>query len=87
MAHFKRFWHQFLVLVGVRNDLEWAPPCLGPEVNHPYMAHALLQCCEHCGGGRKNTIHQPPYDPRRLAEVLGQRPVVVAAQEFLDREQ
>lgn len=67
------FFHRALVLLGIRNDLDWAPPALGPEVNHPYMGHSLLQCCEHCGGGRLHAIHKPPYDPRRMEEVLGPR--------------
>jgi hypothetical protein len=80
MAKLKQIWHHWLCLVGIRNDVDWAPPALGPEVNHPYMAHALLQCCEHCGGGRLHGIHKPPYDARRLAEVLGARSVVAAAE-------
>jgi hypothetical protein len=63
-------WHRLLLLLRVRNQFDWAPPCLGPEVNHPYMPHLFLRCCEHCGGGRLHGIHEKPYDPRRLAEIM-----------------
>jgi len=73
----RRSWHSILCFFGVRNPFDWAPPGLGPEVNHPYMAHQTIQCCEHCGGGRHHAIHKPPYDPRRLAEILGNPPAVI----------
>lgn len=63
-------WHRLLLFLGIRNEFDWAPPGLGPEVNHPYGQHPTLRCCEHCGGGLKHWIHRPPYDPRRTAEVL-----------------
>jgi len=69
-------WHRLMLFLCFRNELDRAPPGLGPEVNHPYMPHQTLPCCEHCGGGRKNPIHRPPYDPRRLAEMLGHVDVV-----------
>lgn len=62
-------WHSILLFLGIRNHFDWAPPGLGPEVNHPYMPHQFLRCCEHCGGGRLNPIHKPPFDPRREAEI------------------
>ena len=74
MWHLSAAWHSALCFLGVRNPFDWAPPGLGPEVNHPYMAHRTIQCCEHCGGGRHHAIHKPPYDPRRLAEILGNPP-------------
>ena len=63
-------WHELLMFLGIRNEFDWAPPGLGPEVNHPYMPHPSLRCCEHCGGGSKHAIHREPYDPRRVAEIL-----------------
>ena len=63
-------WHRLLTFLGIRNQFDWAPPGLGPEVNHPYMPHAVIQCCEHCGGGQRHAIHQKPYDVRRVAEIM-----------------
>ncbi len=63
-------WHQILLFLGVRDEFDWAPPCLGPEVNHPYFQHEALRCCDHCGGGWKHPIHQKPYNERREAEVM-----------------
>lgn len=63
-------WHRLLLLLHVRNEFDWAPPGLGPEVPHPYMPHVRLRCCEHCGGGKLNAIHRPPFDPRREAEIF-----------------
>lgn len=76
-------WHRLLLFLGIRNEFDWAAPGLGPEVNHPYMPHPSLRCCEHCGGGRKNWIHRPPYDPRRVAEILGSPPYPMKAHERL----
>lgn len=67
-------WHLLLCLLHIRKAADYAPPGLGPEVPHPYMAHTSLDCCEHCGGGRLNAIHKPPFNPRRLAEILGNAP-------------
>ena len=64
-------WHRFLCFLGIRNVYDWAPPALGPEVNHPYVKHLALQCCNYCGGGKFNAIHKAPFDPRRTREVLG----------------
>jgi hypothetical protein len=66
-------WHRLLLFFGIRNEFAWAPPALGPEVNHPYMPHPQLNCCEHCGGGAKNPIHHEPFDARRTAEILSNR--------------
>lgn len=63
-------WHRFLLFLRIRKYLDWAPPGLGPEVNHPYFEHSSSACCAHCGGGRLHKIHQPPYNVRRSAEVL-----------------
>jgi hypothetical protein len=65
------YWHRLLIALAIRNEMEWAPPGLGPEVNHPYTADDQIpwRCC-HCGGGAKNPIHREPFDPRRHAEVL-----------------
>jgi hypothetical protein len=63
-------WHRLLLFLGIRNEFDWAPPALGPEVNHPYIKHPELRCCMHCGGGPKHAIHQEPFDPRRTAEIL-----------------
>jgi hypothetical protein len=65
------YWHRLLVALAIRNEMEWVPPGLGPEVNHPYSADDQIpwRCC-HCGGGEKNPIHRKPFDPRRHAEVL-----------------
>jgi hypothetical protein len=63
------WWHRLLLFLRIRNKFDWAFPGW-PEVNHPYMPHSSLRCCEHCGGGRFNWIHRPPYDPRRVAEIL-----------------
>jgi len=67
-------WHRLLIFLGIRNEFDWAEACLGPEVPHPYVQHSSLQCCEHCGGGRLNRIHRPPYNTRRMAEILGASP-------------
>ncbi len=63
-------WHRLLIFLGIRNEFDYQVPCLGPEVNHPYFEHESLQCCKHCGGGRRHEIHQEPYDSRRLQEVM-----------------
>jgi hypothetical protein len=65
------YWHRLLIALAIRNEMEWAPPGLGPEVNHPYTADYQIswRCC-HCGGGEKHPIHREPFDPRRHAEVL-----------------
>lgn len=63
-------WHRFLCFLGIRNEFDYAPPGLGPEVNHPYEQHAAVRCCVHCGGGELHAIHKTPYDPRRLAQIL-----------------
>lgn len=62
-------WHRLLLLLHIRNEFDWAPPSLGPEVNHPYYQHEALRCCQHCGGGYKHAIHRKPYNERRAAEV------------------
>ena len=83
-------WHRLLLFLRLRNAFDWAPPGLGPEMNHPYMPHASLRCCEHCGGGKLNAIHREPYNPRRLAEILGQRwdggPGIPMPNPYLDGE-
>ncbi len=63
-------WHRLLLFVGIRNDFDWAPPGLGPEVNHPYIKHEALRCCKYCGGGWKHGIHQKPFNERRAAEIM-----------------
>lgn len=77
------WWHRLLLFLRIRNEFDWAAPALGPEVNHPYMPHASLRCCEHCGGGRLNWIHRPPYDARRVAEILGNPPYPIRTHEGL----
>ncbi len=62
-------WHRLLCFLRIRKDIEWAPPALGPEVNHPYFKYSAAECCEHCGGGKRHPIHKRPYDSRRLEEV------------------
>ena len=62
-------WHRLLLFLGVRNEFDWAPPGLGPEVNHPYHAHDSLQCCIYCGGGFRHPIHTEPWDGRRRLEI------------------
>lgn len=64
----RNWWHKLLLFLSFRDEFDWAPPGLGPEVNHPYSQHESLNCCEHCGGGRRHPIHSEPYNPRRLAE-------------------
>ena len=64
-------WHRLLLFLHLRNELDWAPPGLGPEVNHPYQEYERLPCCVHCGGGSKHAIHREPFDPRRMAEIEG----------------
>ncbi len=63
-------WHRLLLFFGIRNDFDWAPPGLGPEVNHPFIAHGFLRCCLYCGGGSMHAIHREPYDLRRSQEVI-----------------
>ncbi len=63
-------WHRLLVFLGLRNQFDYAPPGLGPEVNHPYFKHDALQCCNYCGGGPKHPIHSEPHNERRAAEVV-----------------
>jgi hypothetical protein len=62
-------WHRLLLWLHIRNELDWAPPGLGPEVNHPYEPYSKLPCCVHCGGGRWNEIHREPFNLGRLAEI------------------
>lgn len=76
------WWHRLLLFLKIRNEFDWAFPAW-PEVNHPYMPHASLRCCEHCGGGRLNWVHRKPYDPRRVAEILGEPPYPMKAHERL----
>lgn len=78
-------WHRLLIFLGIRNELDWSPPGLGPEVNHSYMPHQTLRCCEHCGGGRLNPIHKPPYDPRRMAQILSLYSTVSNPPDAFDR--
>src|SRR5271166_3980631 len=66
----KAFWHRLLLLLRIRDRFDWAGPDLGPEVPHPYIQHPTLRCCKHCGGGKLNAIHKPPFNPRRSLEVL-----------------
>ena len=70
------WWHRLLLFLKIRNEFDWAFPAW-PEVNHPYMPHASLRCCEHCGGGRLNWIHRAPYDVRRTAEILQLSPALL----------
>jgi hypothetical protein len=63
-------WHRLLLFLRIRSEFDWAPPALGPEVNHPYIQHPALMCCAHCGGGPKHAIHHEPFDARRTAEIL-----------------
>lgn len=63
-------WHRLLLFLRIRDEMDWAPPCLGPEVQHPYYQHPTLRCCPNCGGGRLHAIHRPPFNERRTAEVL-----------------
>ena len=62
------FWHRFLCFLRVRNEYDHVPP-FAPEVKHPYEKDAKLNCCAHCGGGSKHSIHSEPFDARRLAEI------------------
>jgi hypothetical protein len=64
-------WHRLLCFLRIRNEFDYAPPSLGPEVNHPYVKYSAAECCVHCGGGRLHAIHKRPYNPRRLEEVCG----------------
>ncbi len=66
----KSLWHRLLCFLAFRNDFDWAPPGLGPEVNHPYFQADALRCCNYCGGGPRHAIHSKPYDKRRAAEVI-----------------
>ncbi len=59
--HFLRWWR--------RNNPDYDPPSLGPEVPHRFDRDANLNCCHHCGGGRLHTIHKEPWNPRRMAEI------------------
>ena len=70
-TRFSSLVHRVLLAVGIRNPLDYAPPALGPEVNHPFLSHSRLACCDHCGGGSRHAIHKTPWDPRRTLEVLG----------------
>jgi hypothetical protein len=72
-------WHRLLLFLHLRNEFDWAPPALGPEVNHPYVSHVDLRCCVHCGGGLKHAIHRKPWDARRAAEVLREAAIERAA--------
>lgn len=66
-------WHRLLLFLKIRNEFDWAPPGLGPEVNHPYQPYDKLPCCVHCGGGRLHPIHLEPFDARRMAEIEARR--------------
>ncbi len=70
-TRFSSLWHRLLLALKIRDDRDYSPPGLGPEVNHPFRAHERLRCCEHCGGGARHAIHETPWDPRRTLEVLG----------------
>ncbi len=63
-------WHLLLIFLGIRDDFDFVPPGLGPEVSHPFIKADSLNCCRHCGGGSKHVVHQPPYNLRRSAEVI-----------------
>ena len=63
-------WHRLLLFLHIRNEFDWAPNSLGPDVPHPYYQHETLKCCEHCGGGRLHAIHRQPWDTRRTQEVV-----------------
>ena len=67
-------WHRLLCFVGLREDSDWAPP-FAPEVNHPYQECPGAKCCEHCGAGKRHSIHQEPFDRRRAVEVIHFRAV------------
>lgn len=62
--------HRILIFLRLRSEFDYAPPGLGPEVAHPYVPHVSLHCCDHCGGGRLNGIHKPPFDERRTHEIM-----------------
>jgi hypothetical protein len=79
-------WHRLLLFLHVRNEFDWAPPALGPEVNHPYIQHEALRCCMHCGGGWKHAIHQEPFDERRTAAILGVDPETGRPLGYIERE-
>lgn len=68
-ASFGSLWHRLLLWLHIRNEFDWAPPGLGPAVNHPYGPYHKLPCCVYCGGGRFHPIHFEPFDPRRVAEI------------------
>jgi hypothetical protein len=61
-------WHRLLCLLSIRNEFDYAPP-FAPEVNHPYERDPVLECCQHCGGGRRHAIHSAPWDEKRTAEI------------------
>ena len=63
-------WHRLLLFLRIRNDFDWSPPCLGPEVNHPYIKDLRHRCCTYCGGGSAHAIHRKPFDERRAAEIM-----------------
>jgi len=69
-------WHRILLFLGLRDQFDWAPPGLGPEVNHPYEKHVALKCCVHCGGGWRHPIHREPFDARRFDEIMAARACV-----------
>jgi hypothetical protein len=66
-------WNRLLLLLRLRNEFDYAPPGLGPEVNHPYEQDARMRCCMHCGGGKKHKIHRQPWDEKRMAEIKALR--------------
>ncbi len=78
-------WHRLLCLLRIRDDFDYTPP-FAPEVRHPFEKDAKLNCCGHCGGGLKHTIHRAPYDPKRSAEVLGVDNKSLGGRELSQRE-
>jgi hypothetical protein len=66
-------WNRLLLLLRLRNEFDYAPPGLGPEVNHAYEQDSKMRCCMHCGGGKKHKIHRQPWDEKRMAEIVALR--------------
>jgi hypothetical protein len=62
-------WHRLLCFLRLRDEFDYAPPALGPEVNHQYEPHGVLRCCVHCGGGCLHAIHRKPFDAHRMAQI------------------
>lgn len=68
VGRLKRSWYWLLELCGLRDPYDYAEPAF-PDVQHEYSESPAQRCCEHCGGGKFNPIHRPPYDARRMSEI------------------